>query len=172
MVYQPACRSPRPRDLADALLELAVGAQEGTPEVAEPGEGVVPALVPSRRARLQGVVLGVPRLLVHPLEADVAADPVVEVVEELEGEQAGDPAVAVDEGMDAEEVEDGERDEDQGVQLLRLDRVAVPGDEGFDRLRRLDADTASQRTRTTVPSGPHSTIRLSVIFQRPPSWGR
>src|SRR5437764_3222648 len=56
---------------ADPLLKLAIRPQHDTPDVAHPGERVVPALVPPPGARLQRFVIRLLRLFHDPLQTDV-----------------------------------------------------------------------------------------------------
>ena len=47
----------------DPRLELVVGPDQDTPEITEPRVGVVSAFVPALRTAIEGVVVGLPRVL-------------------------------------------------------------------------------------------------------------
>src|ERR1039458_2635402 len=93
---------------ADALLELAVRAQQYSPKIVQPGIRIVAGLVPPVRTRFKRFVVALLGRLVHALDADVATHFVIQVVESHQPQHPPDAPVAIAEGMDAQRSEDRE----------------------------------------------------------------
>ncbi|MCH8086418.1 MAG: ribonuclease Y [Chloroflexi bacterium] len=158
LVDLPGLRTLARGQSTDAVLELRVGADHHAPGVVEPGCHVVLALVPALRAALQRLVVGLLRLLVDSLQADVAADLVVEVVEEQQRQQLETIAnLSVEEAKEqliseAQEGIQGEIDRRTYELELRMNEEAeVKARKAIAlAIQRLTSDVVSETTTSVV----------------------
>lgn len=88
-----------------AIFELTIGRANRAKKKVEPRNNIVAALMPTRGAFLQHLVVAFFGLLDNSFQADVASDLMPVMVERQLGEQTRHTAIAVAKRVDAKKVE-------------------------------------------------------------------